>query len=278
MICFILTHGRPNRQLTLQTLLDTGYTGEWYLVLDDQDSTIQEYIDNYGKDHIIVFDKNHYVSVADFGNREPVWGCALYARNAIEDIARDMGLDYYIMSDDDITKFRYRFLDNGSVKSVSVTNSIDEILNAFLTLLRTSGASAISPGIPQAFMQGKETYSPQNFYKLRKCYQFIFRDVSQQVKWRMPMYEDGVVSFDNNREGHLFLQIPYLQIDTVKLCTAKGGMHDAYRSSPEFNQCFHAKMCYPDAFEIKMYKDHFIASVNHGNSVPHIISDSFKLN
>ena len=57
---FILTHGRPDTQLTLKTLLACGYTGRWYLVLDDQDDTIQKYIDNFGADRIIVFNMNFF--------------------------------------------------------------------------------------------------------------------------------------------------------------------------------------------------------------------------
>lgn len=34
---FILTHGRADNVVTLKTLLADGYTGDWYMVIDDED-------------------------------------------------------------------------------------------------------------------------------------------------------------------------------------------------------------------------------------------------
>ena len=87
---FILTHGRPHNQDTLKALTDANYTGKVYLVVDDLDDTINEYYKLY--ENVVVFDKMHYVSIAETGVAEPHIKFALFARNAIEDIARDMGL------------------------------------------------------------------------------------------------------------------------------------------------------------------------------------------
>ena len=45
----ILTHGRPESQLTLQSLEKSGYTGKVYLVVDDEDKCAAEYVRIYGK-------------------------------------------------------------------------------------------------------------------------------------------------------------------------------------------------------------------------------------
>ena len=37
---FIITHGRPDNQKTLETLMRLKFTGSWYLVLDNLDETI----------------------------------------------------------------------------------------------------------------------------------------------------------------------------------------------------------------------------------------------
>ena len=39
---FILTHGRPDRVITYKTLLNAGYTGRVYIVIDDEDKTENE--------------------------------------------------------------------------------------------------------------------------------------------------------------------------------------------------------------------------------------------
>ena len=91
---FIITHGRPDSQLTYNTLLSCGYTGKVYFVLDDTDKTIQEYIDNFGANKIFVFNKNHYINSDEYGNgtNEGIYSCAVYARRAVEDIAKQFHL------------------------------------------------------------------------------------------------------------------------------------------------------------------------------------------
>ena len=62
---FILTHGRSDNQLTLKTLKRQGYSGRWYLIIDNEDNQQEEYISRYGADHVIVFDKETEVKKTD---------------------------------------------------------------------------------------------------------------------------------------------------------------------------------------------------------------------
>ena len=52
----ILTHGRPNNIKTLHSLEKAGYTGKYYIIIDNEDSTKDEYLKLYG-DKVIIFDK-----------------------------------------------------------------------------------------------------------------------------------------------------------------------------------------------------------------------------
>ena len=54
---FILTHGRADNVVTLKSLLRGGYTGRWYMVIDDEDDDAEKYQGKYGADHVIMFDK-----------------------------------------------------------------------------------------------------------------------------------------------------------------------------------------------------------------------------
>ena len=37
-VVFILSHGRANSLVTVDSLNRCGYTGKWYIILDDEDS------------------------------------------------------------------------------------------------------------------------------------------------------------------------------------------------------------------------------------------------
>ncbi len=54
---FILTHGRPDNVITMETLKRSGYSGRTYLVIDNEDSTADEYRKKFGAENVIEFDK-----------------------------------------------------------------------------------------------------------------------------------------------------------------------------------------------------------------------------
>lgn len=59
VVVFIITHHRAEKQLTLNCLRKAGYSGEIYLVVDNQDKELEIYKKNY-KDKLLIFDKKEY--------------------------------------------------------------------------------------------------------------------------------------------------------------------------------------------------------------------------
>lgn len=84
---FIISHGRPNEQLTYKLLRSGGVeTDDIFIVCDDLDTTLTEYIQNYG-DRIVVFDKQRYMDSCDSGVQSPTGLHAVYASECQEDLA-----------------------------------------------------------------------------------------------------------------------------------------------------------------------------------------------
>lgn len=54
---FILSNHRANNIKTLDIIQKCGYTGKWYIICDNEDEQVPLYENNFGKEHIIVFDK-----------------------------------------------------------------------------------------------------------------------------------------------------------------------------------------------------------------------------
>ena len=59
---FILTHGRPDKVFTLKTIQEKRYTGKTYLVVDDEDKTLPEYLKRF-PEQVLVFSKAEIVKV-----------------------------------------------------------------------------------------------------------------------------------------------------------------------------------------------------------------------
>lgn len=109
-VVFILSHGRAQfaKEYTYNTLRSCGYTGRVIIVCDNEDSTIEEYYKEFGKDNVAVFDKLEMSKRCDtmnnFGKRNGI----LYARNACFDIAKRLGYEYFQQFDDDYYYFGHR--------------------------------------------------------------------------------------------------------------------------------------------------------------------------
>ena len=85
---FILSHGRANNVITLKTLKKQNYTGKWYILCDNEDKTLPEYVDKFGMDRVIVFDKAGIAKKIDEGDNFQNRKVILYARVACFEVAK----------------------------------------------------------------------------------------------------------------------------------------------------------------------------------------------
>ena len=108
---FILTHGRADNVVTMRTLQRQGYSGKWYMVIDDEDDMADDYRRNFGEEHVIQFCKQEAVDRTDTMDNQNEHRAIVYARNESYRIARELGLTYFLMLDDDYTSIMFRFGD-----------------------------------------------------------------------------------------------------------------------------------------------------------------------
>ena len=109
---FILTYGRANRVVTYKTLIDSGYNGLVYFICSDDDKELSNYKKLY-KDKVVVFSKKDYKDKFDIGDNFNDERVVVYARNACFDIAKKIDIKYFLVLDDDYTKFDYRTNNKG---------------------------------------------------------------------------------------------------------------------------------------------------------------------
>ena len=126
----ILTHGRADNVITVQTLRENGYTGDIYIIIDDEDKQADRYKELYG-DHVVVFNKQKYFERSMIMNPEKPRNIVLYARNAAFDIAKQLGLKYFLELDDDYTVFEMRDERDGKLVHVRPKKWLDKVFSAF---------------------------------------------------------------------------------------------------------------------------------------------------
>lgn len=138
----ILTHGRANNVKTVKSLQKAGYTGKYYIVIDDEDDQEDEYRRIYG-DKVIQFCKEARAKVTDVGDTSKERRCIIFARNEAFSIASELGLKYFIELDDDYTAFDYLHEENGKLKHTRI-KQLDRVLEAVIGFLDVSGAKTVA--------------------------------------------------------------------------------------------------------------------------------------
>lgn len=286
---FILTHGRPNKQLTVEALNTANYTGKIYFVVDDTDSTIQEYIDLFGTENVIIFDKNYYLNNIDVGTNTPSAKCILYAKCATEDIAKHFGLKYFVIADDDLTDFRFRFPDKDNI----VLNSwrivkMDEVLEAMIDFMENGDLVSLGLCEHNFFFTGVKNYDDKHTQKLcdlRIPHQFILRNSKHTVNWISYFGEDDITAMFCNYERPWY-KFPKLQLFTEPIggySTTVDGMADTYKALTEFGRCMFFKMYRPDCVTIKKMfsksqkRKMWTKVIVKNNAFPRIISGRYKI-
>lgn len=140
----ILSHGRAGNMKTISTLRRCGYTGKIYILLDDEDDQINEY--RKLKDaEIVVFCKTEEMQNTDTIDNFNKHKAVVYARNKCHEVARQIGLDYFLELDDDYSSFQFRYPDEKNEKLlVSECRNLDKVFESMLNFLDASGAYAVA--------------------------------------------------------------------------------------------------------------------------------------
>lgn len=273
---FITTHGRADNQITLNTFKSLGYTGDWYLVLDNTDSQHDAYVANFGADHIIVFDKQAFICRTDFCQYVPQPKAVVFARNAVEYIAREMGYQYFMVVDDDVTNLRLRYPENGSLKSAKLHNCIDQILDGVVKYLATSKIACVTFGFTNTYRGGVasvEKFTSRN----RLCAELFIRNGAIPVDWRANFVEDLVTSIDVGLQGYVCLQFMPIQLE---LCMSEGavsgGMSEAYNATGRFKFYSMPAIIYPNCVSVEFDGTKWKTRTKAEYSVPKIISSRYR--
>ena len=271
MTVFIKTHGRPDNQLTLQTLRQAGYTGEIVLVLDDEDDTYNDYL-KYRNENtaLYIFNKERFVQKIDSGVSNPKRKVNLYAWCACEDLAKTYGEKFFIMADDDITGFRWRYEDNGHLRSLNITQNLDKAFSYIEDYMLSCNISAMSTGIPQMYFSGN---IEDNLWKWRVPYTFVFRNAKYKMNWVSEYEEDIITAIQSSIEGQYISVLPIIQRNTVEMGTNYGGMHNSYTNS--FKNAEYGYIWNPSCREIIPYKDKFMCKIRRDKAFAKLISDGY---
>ncbi|MDO4305737.1 MAG: hypothetical protein Q4C77_02805 [Eubacteriales bacterium] len=274
---FILTHGRADNVATIKALRRGGYSGKWYMVIDNEDADAEKYRENFGADHVIMFDKQAAYDRADtmdnFNNHRAI----IYARNESFRIARDMGLTYFLMLDDDYKEIDFRYAD-GKKLAAKPARNLDRIFESMLRFLDASGAETVAFAQGGDFVGGLEG---GNFKKgiLRKAMNSLFCRADRPIDFRGTMNEDVTTYTTLGSRGKLFFTLCAMCVIQIPTQSLDGGMTEAYLETGTYVKTFYSVMAMPSCIKVSMmYSKHrrIHHRIDWERCVPKILNEKYR--
>lgn len=271
---FILSNGRPDKVKTYD-YLKTSFSGDVYILCDDQDETLPDYKDKFGS-KVIVFDKDEWVKKSDpmdnFNSKKSV----LYARNAVFEIADAMGYRYFAMADDDIKDLQFRYEQDGKLLAKPVSN-LDKVIGYIVQLMNDTAISYFSFGTDKNFIGGVQN---RNFQKkvIDKVYNFIICKSGQQHSYKGIMNEDEIHNVISLSTGVLLKSLTAIQIIMEPVGKAEtGGNSETYKENGyySFTRNFYPIIACP-FLEVKQNSKGFIFGADRNLYTPKILAEELK--
>lgn len=282
---FILTNKRPDNVKTIKTFEKFGYTGDWYLVVDDKDPTIDRYIENFGKDKIKIFSKDEVYKYSDlFDNleeNEKNQATITYARSACYDIAEQIGIRYFCEFDDDYTEFQYRYpsLDGEHLRACDVDN-LDDIFCALLDFLDSSDKIQTVALAQNGDFIGGVNCPRVKKQVIRKAMNSFICDTHKRIVFCGRFNEDVDTFVRYGRLGHLFFTYCGATVhQTETQQTKDGGISENYISRGTYLKSFYTVLESPSSVKVKVMMSKYWR-IHHGiaeeNTYPRVVSGRYK--
>ena len=274
----ILTHGRPDRVITVDTLRKSGYTGRIFIVVDDHDKTLEEYKKKYGSD-VVVFNKKRAGELTDSGDNFGSLRGVVYARNIAFEIAADLGLTHFLELDDDYTSFQYRFDGQFNYNPKTLKN-LDGIIEAFYTFLDETGADCIAMAQGGDFIGGDQGQFAHSVSLRRKLMNSFFCRVDRPFKFLGRINEDTTLYVDGGVRGKLFFTANQVNLNQIVTQQNKGGLTEIYLDSGTYVKSFYTVMYQPSCVKVSTITGQRGTRLHHRvsweHAVPKIIPEKFK--
>lgn len=274
---FILTHGRPDKVYTYNTLKKSGYTGPIYLICDDEDKCLEEYKAKF--DNVLVFNKDKVTECIDvmdtFKNKKVI----LYARNVCFYFAKKLGYKYFIELDDDYTQFSYRHYLNASLKNDSL-KCLDSVIDLYLNFLENTNTDCVAFSQAGDFVGGIGSNLWKRRYG-RKIMNSFICNVNKPFKFYGTLNEDVNTYVYLGSKGYVFFTFAPISLTQMVTQANSAGMTDIYLKFGTYVKSFYSVMIMPSAVKISSMGDKDKRIHHHiywDHCVPKILNEKYKKN
>lgn len=268
---FIISHARANKQLSYKMFREKlKYTGKIYIVVDTGDTQLSEYQKLYSDD-LLIFDKEDIQF--DWMTNRKEYAHPVYARNFVCQYAKKIGLECFLLVDDDVSNINVRYLLRDKLGCAHMKNfnavldsMYDLVINPSVGILSICAQIGTIGGVNQIFLNG--------VYPVCACVFVI--DAKKNYAFKSFGCEDELLTCETYRQGMIAVAYTMLQLVTPSIGTNEGGMHSMYENSRNFFS-FPMVISFPTTCKLTEGKKHYIkCTYRKDNMFPKVLSESVK--
>lgn len=251
----ILSHGRANNVVTVNTLKRFGYTGKWYILLDSFDDTKDEYVKRFGEEHVLVFDKQALMDdpSTDAMDNFKFHKSIMYARQAAFKVAKEMGFKYFAEYEDDYDSIRWRMnpkIEYSSKMLSTHTDVLDRVFDVMIDYLEeTPRLTSVCMAQSGDYIGGGNSRMIQEQSRRKVMNSWII-NTDRPFDFAGTMNDDVVVYTSLTRQGVLFLTTGYIAINQKQTQKGASGNTDMYKKFGTYAKAFYSVMACPSGVRI----------------------------
>lgn len=244
---FIISYNRPKSIHTLKALDEGNVKGKIYIVVSDDDPSLQKYMKNY-QDDIIVFNKKEIASSFDICDNFDGMIGSVFPRNALNNIAKRLGVKRYCVLDDDYDRFSYRRCFGDILKGFKCCNLGIILEYCFKYLEKTPQIDCFSFAQDGDFIGGADSFS--SIGGKRKIMNVFFCQTDKPIKYIGRMNEDVNTYLYYGQRGKLFFTINDISTHQKASQSQDGGMTDLYIDLGTYIKSFYSVIVAPSMVKV----------------------------
>jgi hypothetical protein len=265
---------------TDKTLRKMGYTGDIYILIDDEDDSAGDYQEKFG-DKCLTFCKKEAETYTDTADQVKHRKAVVFARNAVFDVVKNQTpYTYFLVLDDDYKDFRCCFNEEFKfIYSDFYPKQLDNYFRLIFEYFASIPAETLSLSQTGDYFGGKTGSYADAIKTKRKVMNSFFCSTERPFKFFGRINEDVNYYVHDGRQGKLVFQTNQMSLLQGQTQANSGGLTDIYKSLGTYVKSFYSVMFSPSCVtvnEMGRTDRRLHHKVDWNYSAPKIISERFK--
>lgn len=276
----ILSYKRPTSVVTFATLKRSGYNGPVFIMVPDDDPTLEQYRRAYG-DLVIPYSREEAAQLTDSGDNDPRRTGVIYPRNQSFKVAERLGFRYFVQLDDDYSCFEYQYTPDLMWAPRVMQSTLGDLFLALVEFLHeTPAVSTVALAQGGDFIGGDPWHD--KIKVSRKAMNSFVCDVRRPIRFVGRINEDVNTYVSRGNVGRLFFTTLLAKLVQRTTQRAAGGMTDCYSDNGTYVKSFYSVMYAPSCVKVTTMRDPRYDNdrMHHGirwnNAVPKIVRESLR--